>query len=199
MNCIFYHKVWILTLSIHGGGRQKNSESENEAKHVEAEGAAAQLSCWDNERVISRHSDIINSLAPRRFERNFREGIFKLILVIDGLGISCETVLTWTSQDLTDDKSTLVQVMDWCRQATSHYLSQCWPSSLSPYGVTRAQWVNTLRLEQNGSHFADNIFKYTLSHENFVFRFIFHWSLFPMVQSALRHCLGKASCRSEHA
>ena len=28
---------------------------------------------------------------------------------------------------LTDDKSTLVQVMAWCRQATSHYLSQCWP------------------------------------------------------------------------
>ena len=29
--------------------------------------------------------------------------------------------------DLTEDKSTLVQVMAWCRQATSHYLSQCWP------------------------------------------------------------------------
>ena len=43
--------------------------------------------------------------------------------------------------DLTDDKSTLVQVMAWCRQATSHYLSQCWPRSLSPYGVTRPQWV----------------------------------------------------------
>ena len=26
--------------------------------------------------------------------------------------------------DLTDDKWTLVQVMAWCRQATSHYLSQ---------------------------------------------------------------------------
>ena len=25
-----------------------------------------------------------------------------------------------------DDKSTLVQVMAWCRQATSHYLNQCW-------------------------------------------------------------------------
>ena len=28
-------------------------------------------------------------------------------------------------EDLTDDKSTLVQVMAWCRQATSHYLKQC--------------------------------------------------------------------------
>ena len=44
--------------------------------------------------------------------------------------------------NLNDDKSTLVQVMAWCRQATSHYLSQCCPRSLSPYGVIRPQWVN---------------------------------------------------------
>ena len=31
--------------------------------------------------------------------------------------------------------------MAWCCQATSHYLSQCWPRSLSPYGVTRPQCV----------------------------------------------------------
>ena len=43
---------------------------------------------------------------------------------------------------LTDGKSTLVQVMAWCRQAASHYLSQCWPRSLSPYGISRPQWVN---------------------------------------------------------
>ena len=36
----------------------------------------------------------------------------------------------------------VLQVMAWCRQATSHYLSQCWPSSMSPYGITRPQWVN---------------------------------------------------------
>ena len=59
-----------------------------------------------------------------------------------GWGISYEIALKWMPLDLTDDKSTLVQVMAWCRQATSHYLSQCWPRSLSPYGVTRPQWVN---------------------------------------------------------
>ena len=32
--------------------------------------------------------------------------------------------------------------MAWCRQATSHYMSQCLPRSLVPYGVTRPQWVN---------------------------------------------------------
>ena len=40
-----------------------------------------------------------------------------------------------------DEKSTLVQAMAWFRQATSHYLSQCWLRSLSSYGVTRLQWV----------------------------------------------------------
>ena len=43
--------------------------------------------------------------------------------------------------DLTDDKSTLVQVVACCRQATSQYLSQCWLRFMSPYGVTRPQWV----------------------------------------------------------
>ena len=71
----------------------------------------------------------------------FRYLIFQIISVIDGWGISCELALRWMSLDLTDDKSTLVQIMAWCRQATSHYLSQCWPRSLSPYGVTRPQWV----------------------------------------------------------
>ena len=35
-----------------------------------------------------------------------------------------------------------VQVMAWCRQATSHYLSQCWTRSMSPYGSNRPQWSN---------------------------------------------------------
>ena len=54
----------------------------------------------------------------------------------DGCGISCEIALRLMSLDLTDDKSTLLQVMAWCRQATSHYLSQSWPRSMPPYGVT---------------------------------------------------------------
>ena len=45
----------------------------------------------------------------------------------------------WT---LLKNKSTMVQVMAWCRQATSHFLRQCWPRFMSPYGVTKPQWVN---------------------------------------------------------
>ena len=58
-----------------------------------------------------------------------------------GWGMSHDIAHRWMPLDLTDDKSTLVQVMVWCHQATSHYLSQCWPRSLSPNGVTRPQWV----------------------------------------------------------
>ena len=83
-----------------------------------------------------------NSLAPGKFEWNFRYVIFKRILVIDGWGISCEISLIWMSLDFTNDQTTLVQAMAWCRQATSHYLNQCWPRPPLPYGVTRSEWVN---------------------------------------------------------
>ena len=83
---------------------------------------------------------IFNSLDPGRFESNLRKVIFKLILMIGDWGIFCKIALKWMSMDLTDDKSTLVQVMAWCHQATSHYLSQCWPRSMSSYDVTRPQW-----------------------------------------------------------
>ena len=53
-----------------------------------------------------------------------------------------EIAIRWMPLDLTDDKSTLVQVMAWCHQATSHYLNQCWPRSVLPYRVTKPQWIN---------------------------------------------------------
>ena len=46
-------------------------------------------------------------------------------------GVLCETALCWMPQN------TLVQIMVWCHQATSHYLSQCWPRSMLSYGITR--------------------------------------------------------------
>ena len=108
----------------------------------------------------------VNSLAPGGFENIFQNVFFKLISWIDTLSNSCETALRSMPQYPSDDKSTLVQVMAWCRQAASHYLSQCCPRSLSPYGVTRPQWVNTLRLRKNGHHFSGDIFKCILLNEN---------------------------------
>ena len=83
----------------------------------------------------------VNSLSPGRLKWKFSH--YQAFSVIDGWGISCEIGLRWMPLDLNDKKSTLVQVMAWCRQATSHYLSQCWPRSLSLYGITRPQWVKS--------------------------------------------------------
>ena len=69
----------------------------------------------------------------------------------DGRSISCEMVRRWMSMDLTGDESTLVQVMAWCRQATSHYLNQCWLSYMTSYGVTRPQWVKIWVFPKIGS------------------------------------------------
>ena len=48
-------------------------------------------------------------------------------------------------QDLTDDTSTLVQVMAWCRQTSSQYLNQCWPRFPTQYGVIRPQLVKLIQ------------------------------------------------------
>ena len=68
---------------------------------------------------------VINSLSPRRFEGNFIEVNFKLGFMINGSSISVEIDIRLILLDLTNEKSTLVQVMAWCRQATSQYLSKC--------------------------------------------------------------------------
>ena len=73
---------------------------------------------------------------------HFKTAIFNLVLLIGIFTLSNDNALRWMPWDLNDDESTLVQVMAWCRQATSQYLNQCWLSSMSPYGVTRPQWIN---------------------------------------------------------
>ena len=87
----------------------------------------------------------VNSLAPGRRARNFKIIIFKLIPWTDISGAACKIVVRWIPQNSIDDKSTLVQVMAWCRQATSHYLSQRWARSMLPYGITRPRWVKQLQ------------------------------------------------------
>ena len=60
---------------------------------------------------------------------------------------------------------TLVQVMAWCRQATSHYLSQCWSRYLSPHGFTRPQWF--IEVQRNYRISRDLIVRF----ENFQLKF----------------------------
>ena len=67
------------------------------------------------------------------------------------LSIQVNIVMEWKSEDHLDSKSILLQVMAWCHQAGGHYLNQCWPSSMTQYGVRWPQsrcvdrfwWVRT--------------------------------------------------------
>ena len=86
----------------------------------------------------------LNSLAPGGVGSNFKSVIWTHIM--DEVYTSCEIALRWMPQNTFDDKSTLVQVMALCHQVTSHYLSQCWPWSMSAYGITRLQWVKWNRI-----------------------------------------------------
>ena len=101
---------------------------------------------------------LLNSLAPGRLGCHFKTAILNLVLLIGIFTLSKDNALRWMPRKLTDDKSTLVQVMAWCCQATNHYLSQCWPSSMSPYGVTRPQCVKLMMTTspiQNVTNFKD--------------------------------------------
>ena len=104
----------------------------------------------------------------------------------DSWGISCEIALMWMSMDLIDDKSTLVQVMAWCRQEASHYLSQCWPRSMMPCGVTRPQWVKAHMKSANtesitlyytlGLQYIRKEYAFVFMHYLFV---LFTWCIYP--------------------
>ena len=71
------------------------------------------------------------SLSHGRNGSNFTSVISKHMLRSKFMSISCEIALRWSPQNTFDDMSTLAQVMAWCRQAPSHYLSQCWPRPTS--------------------------------------------------------------------
>ena len=63
------------------------------------------------------------------------------------LDLTCAIALKWMSLNPPNEKSTLMQLMVWYHEVTSHYLSQCWPSSVSSYGVTRPQSVNVYSMK----------------------------------------------------
>ena len=46
--------------------------------------------------------------------------VFKFIIQNSSWGTHCEIALMWMPQQLINEKSTLVQIMAWCHQATSH-------------------------------------------------------------------------------
>ena len=95
------------------------------------------------------------------------------MLEVDGPGISRKIAFQCMPLDLTD-KSTVVEIISWCRQVPSHYLSQCSPSSISPCGVTRPQWIN-VRIRNSktlkNAYAPTNLLKYTMGLQTY-FQFL---------------------------
>ena len=92
--------------------------------------------CWPRyltPNVVTR-PQWVNSLVPGRSGFDFKNANSYLVLLILLFRSSHGNDPRWMSWDY---KSTLVQVMAWCCQATSHYPSQCWHIFMLPYGITR--------------------------------------------------------------
>ena len=70
------------------------------------------------------HNDVtvMSSLIHCRCGSNLKGIIFKPIMQNSSLGICCEIAVTWLPQSPANEKVILVQVMAWCRKATSHSL-----------------------------------------------------------------------------
>ena len=89
---------------------------------------------------IHRKQGVLNSLAPGKYGCDSKNGISDHVCRL----VSSDLLIMMPSDECHRTLlSRLVQVMASCRQTTSHYLSQCWLSSLSRYGVARSQWVKT--------------------------------------------------------
>ena len=80
------------------------------------------------------------------------------ILWIKLMSTSCDIKLSWMSKNTTDDKAILVQVLDLCHQATSHYLNQCLARSMLPYGVIGPQLYHGKSKETSELHLTDVLF-----------------------------------------
>ena len=71
---------------------------------------------------------------------------FWMFLLIGTFISSSDSAFIWTSQHLTHDKLTLLQVMAWCHQVTIHYVpalpEPMLTRSMSLYMALLGEWVN---------------------------------------------------------
>ena len=108
------------------------------------------------------------------------EHSFQIVFVIYIISIS--DVFLWSLM------LTWLQVIACCHQAPSHHLNQCWPSSTSPYGVTRQQWATSpCGVAYTSSHvvwFGD------------VVCYVFLWSS-TLIQAMAWCCLGPSHCLNQ--
>ena len=89
---------------------------------------------WWASQVVNETTmtEIEISIPITEWSLRYLDAIFKMQFWILFLLVSSTPLKSMPSDewDLTDDELTLVQVMAWCRQATSHYMRLCWANSV---------------------------------------------------------------------
>ena len=91
------------------------------------------------------HGLNLNSLAPKGYSCDFKNVISEHSLLL-------QIALRWMRGDVIDDCLTLVQVVVWCRQTTSHCLSQCLPR----FEAVKCSWLPCPSLIKALTHSALN-------------------------------------------
>ena len=80
-------------------------------------------------------------MRPRRSGHNFADDMFRCVFLIEKVWISIEISLEFDTKSPINNMPTMVQIMAWRLQATSHYLNQPWPNVLAHLCVTPPGWV----------------------------------------------------------
>ena len=129
----------------------------------------------------------INSLGPVKYGSDFWYVISKHMLWIKFMSIYYGITFGW--HRTRDGMSTLVQVMAW----------RCWGQQAISWanvdldlqhhiGITRPQWVNTLRSEQYGCHLTEDIFKLIFLYENCILIKISRKFFLKVQLTICQHC-----------
>ena len=89
--------------------------------------------------VLTLYIDVVLSLSIMSCPCHMFMAIYEFGIVICKVAVILHQLqdkfaLRWLPQNGTDEKSTLVSVMTWSRQATFHYLDQYWAIPMMPYG-----------------------------------------------------------------
>ena len=86
----------------------------------------------------------INSSPPGQNGCHFADNIFICIFVNEQICILIHIPLKFLPKDLIDNKSTLVQVMAWCRTGDKPLPEPMLPSSLTHIRSSRSRWVQLM-------------------------------------------------------
>ena len=121
------------------------------------------------------HMRSVKILRRRQNGHHLADIFFRLIYFYDNFGILIQISLKFVPYRTIDKKPALSQIKTWHQTGNKPLFEPMLAVLLMHIYATQPQWVNTLKLEKNGWHFAD-IFCWM----KIIFWCKFHWSVFLM-------------------